>query len=57
MCTYNIDDPGLCTEGLHKWIYESNNNTCIEFQYGGCWPHYEYETEEECAQNCVEEDE
>lgn len=57
MCTYNIDDPGLCTEGLLKWIYESNNNTCIEFQYGGCWPHYEYETEEECAQNCVEEDE
>ncbi|KAH8392078.1 hypothetical protein KR215_000243 [Drosophila sulfurigaster] len=53
---HSIDGNGVvtCFAYIPSWSYDSNDNECVNFIYGGCGGNKNrFKTKEECEETCV----
>jgi len=45
--------PGPCSSYVHQWYFDSENQTCKQFVYGGCGGNENrFQTREDCHRKC-----
>ncbi|KAH8350582.1 hypothetical protein KR067_009689, partial [Drosophila pandora] len=51
----NGDGRMICLAYIPRWTYDSSNNKCISFVYGGCGGNENrFESRKECEEKCLE---
>ncbi|WCL49081.1 BPTI/Kunitz-type proteinase inhibitor domain-containing protein [Leptospira sp. GIMC2001] len=46
-------DGGPCRALIPGYYYDAANNSCLEFNYGGCKGSLPFKMKSDCEQNCI----